>query len=159
MASCVTGPLNITCASPITVTDQAGKPLAGLTVSETNKVIEAEPALSLKENPKTVTTDSNGSFTDVVGGNSTISSEKLSAREVQKTIYSQIESRVRVVTEQTLTISAPGQGVIATAVYRRTITNLDDQRNRRAATNSRGRYVNNFSISVTPVTVSRPKSP
>ena len=143
----------------ITVTDQSGKPLAGLTVSETNKVIEAEPALSLKENPKTVTTDSNGSFTDVVGGNSTITSERLSAQEVRDTICRQVESRVRVVTEQTLTISAPGQGVIATAVYRRTITNLNDQGNRRAATNSSGRYVNNFSISVTPVTVSRPKSP
>jgi hypothetical protein len=157
MASCVTGPLNITCASPITVTDQAGKPLAGLTVSETNKVIEAEPELRFKENPQTVTTDSNGSFTDVVGGNSTITSEPLSPEEARKTIYNQVESRVRVVTEQTLTISSPGQGVIATAVYQRTITNLDDQGNRRPATNSRGNHVNNFSISVTPVTVSRPK--
>jgi RHS repeat-associated protein len=146
-------------AAPLTITvkDSSGKPLAGLTVSETNKLIEAEPELRFKENPQTVTTDSNGSFTDVVGGNSTITSEPLSPEEARKTIYNQVESRVRVVTEQTLTISAPGQGVIATAVYQRTITNLDDQGNRRPATNSRGNHVNNFSISVTPVTVSRPK--
>ena len=141
----------------ITVTDQSDKPLAGLTISETNKLIEAEPALRFKENPKTVTTDSTGSFTDVVFGNSTITPKKVSSETALEIIQKQVESRVKVVTEQTLTISAPGQGVIATAVYQRTITNLDDMGNLKSPTNSSGRHVNNFRVSVTPVTVSRPK--
>ena len=143
----------------ITVTDQSGKPLEGLTITETNKVIEAEPKLPFKENTKTVTTDSNGSFTDVVYGNARVTLEPVSSREARDIINKQTESRVRVVTEQTLIISAPGQGVIATAVYQRTFTNLDDKGNLRSPTNSSGRHVNNFSVSVGPVTVSKPKSP
>jgi len=142
----------------ITVTDESGKPLEGLTVTETNKVIEAEPGLTFKENTRSVTTDSNGSFNDLVFGNATISEEPVSAKDAKDIIDKQVESRVKVVTEQTLTISASGQGVIATAVYQRTITNLDDRGNRRPATNSAGRHVNNFSVNVGPVTVSRPKS-
>ncbi len=144
----------------ITITDQSGKPLEGLTVKESNDVIESEPALPLKQNEQSVTTDASGSFKDVVSGGGQITSEKVSPREATEIVQKQIESRVNVVTEQTLTISAPGQGVIATAVYRRTITNLDDKGNRRRAFDSSGRrHVNNFSVSVTPVTVSRPKSP
>jgi RHS repeat-associated protein len=142
----------------ITVTDNSGKPLAGLTITETNKLIEAEPALPFKENEKSVTTDSNGSVTDIVFGNAKITSETVSPRDARSIIEKQVESRVKVVTEQTLTISAPGQGVIATAVYRRTITNLNDEGNLRSPTNSSGRHVNNFRISVTSVTVTKPQS-
>jgi hypothetical protein len=144
----------------IRITDESGNPLQGLTVTETNKVIEAEPKLPFEENQGTVTTDANGSFTDIVAGNAEKTSTKVTPQEATKIIQNTIESRVKVVTEQTLTISTPGQGVIATAVYQRTITNLDDTGNRRPAFDSSGRrHVNNFSISVTPVTVSRPKSP
>ena len=143
----------------ITVTDQSSKPLAGLTVEENNKVIEAEPALPFKQNKKTVTTDSNGSFTDLVFGNANISTEEVSLEAAREIINSQVESRVKVVTELTLTISAPGQGVIATAVFQRTITNLDDKGNHISPTNSAGRHVNNFRFNMTSVTVSRPKSP
>jgi hypothetical protein len=144
----------------VTVTDQSGNPLQGLTVTETNRVIEAEPALDFKDNPSTVTTDANGSFTDIVFGNAALTPTKVSGQEATQIVQNQIESRVKVVTEQTLTISDPNQGVIATAVYQRTITNLDEKGNRRPAFDSSGRrHVNNFSINVTPVTVSRPKSP
>jgi hypothetical protein len=144
----------------ITITDPSGNPLQGLTVTETNKVTEAEPAWQLEENQSTVTTDANGSFTDIVSGNANISSNKVTPQEATQIVQKQIESRVKVVTEQTLTISAPGQGIIATAVYQRTFTNLDEKGNRRPAFDSSGRRrVNNFSINVTPVTVSRPKSP
>jgi len=130
-----------------------------LTVTETNKVIQAEPKLAFKENPSTVITDANGSFTDIVFGDGTVTSTKVSPQQARQIVQNQIEGRVKVVTEQTLTISAPNRGVIATAVYQRTITNLDENGNRRPAVNSSGRHVNNFSISVTPVTVSRPTSP
>ncbi|HEY4423151.1 MAG TPA: LamG-like jellyroll fold domain-containing protein, partial [Pyrinomonadaceae bacterium] len=53
----------------ITITDESGKPIPGLTVTETNKVIKANPALPFHENTQTVTTDANGSFTDIVYGN------------------------------------------------------------------------------------------
>ena len=122
-------------------------------------MIEAEPKLPFKENTKTVATDSNGSFMDVVYGNAQVTSEPVSPQEARNIINKQTESRVKVVTEQTLTISAPGQGVIATAVYQRTLTNLDDKGNLRSPTNSSGRHVNNFSVSVGPVTVSKPRSP
>ena len=116
--------------------------------------------MSFEENQRTVTTDANGSFTDIVAGNATVTSTKVSPQEATQMIQNQIESRVKVVTEQTLTISAPSQGIIATAVYQRTITNLDEKGNRRPAFDSSGRrHVNNFSINVTPVRVSRPKSP
>jgi RHS repeat-associated protein len=144
----------------ITITDQSGKPLQGLTVTETNRVIEAEPTLKFEQNRSTVTTDANGSFIDMVFGNAKITSTEVSPQEATRILQNQIESRGKVVTEQTLTISAPNQGVIATAVYQRTITNLDDNGNRRPAFDSSGRrHVNNFSINVTPVTVSPPKSP
>jgi hypothetical protein len=141
------------------VTDESGKPLEGLTVTETNKVIEAEPKLVFKENPKSVTTDSSGSFTDVVFGNATVTSAPVSSQAALAIIQNQSESRVKLVTEQTLTISAAGQGVIATAVYQRTFTNLDDTGNLRSPINSTGGHVNNFRISVTTATVSKPKSP
>ena len=143
----------------VTVTNQSGNPLQGLTITETNRLIEAEPALDFKENPSTVTTDANGSFTDIVFGNAALTPNKVSGQEATQIVQNQIESRVKVVTEQTLTISAPNQGVIATAVYQRTITNLDENGNRRPAFDSSGRRVNNFQIIVTSVTVSRPKSP
>jgi RHS repeat-associated protein len=142
----------------ITVTDESGEPLKGLTITETNKVIEAEPELPFMENTKTVTTDSNGSFTDLVYSNATITSEPVSGEAAAKIIKNQRENRSRFVTEQTLTI-ADGQEVIATAVYRRTFTNLDNKGNLRSPINKAGRPVNNFSISVEPVTVSPPKSP
>jgi len=142
----------------VTVTDQSGKPLEGLTLTEKNKVLEAEPALPFRESERTVTTDANGSVFDLVYGNATVSTERLSAKEATDAIEKQVESRVRVVTEQTITISAPNQGVIATAVYTRTITNLDDG-TRRPATNAAGRHVNNFSFNAGPVKVTRPKSP
>ena len=144
----------------ITITDPSGNPLQGLTVTETNRVIEAEPALAFKQNPTTITADANGSFTDIVFGNAKVTSEKVSPEEATKIVQNQIESRVKVVTEQTLTISAPNQGIIATAVYQRTITNLDENGNRRPAFDSSGRrHVNNFNINVGPVTVSPPTSP
>jgi len=142
----------------VTVTDQSGKPLEGLTLTEKNKVLEAEPALPFRESERTVTTDANGSVFDLVYGNATVSTERLSAKEATDAIEKQVESRVRVVTEQTITISAPNQGVIATAVYTRTITNLDDG-TRRPATNAAGRHVNNFSFNGGTVKVTRPKSP
>jgi hypothetical protein len=87
-------------------------------------------------------------------------SSKVSPEEATKIVQHQIESPTEVVTEQTLTIAAPNRGIIATAVYQRTFTNLDEKGNRRPAFDSSGRrHVNNFSISVTPVTVSHPKSP
>ena len=135
----------------ITITDASGNALEGLTVTETNRVIEAEPASDFKENRSTVTTDANGSFTDIVFGNASVTSAKVSPQDATQIVQNQIESRVKVVTEQTLTISAPNQGTIATAVYQRTITNLDEKGIRRSAFNSLGRHVNNFSISVTPV--------
>jgi len=145
----------------ITITDESGNPLQGLTVTESNRLIEAEPALRFDENLSTVTTtDANGSFTDIVFGNAERSSAEVSPQKATQIVQKQIESRVKVVTEQTLTISAPNQGIIATAVYQRTITNLDEKGNRRPAFDSSGRrHVNNFSISMTPVTVSRPRSP
>ena len=142
----------------VTVTDESGKPLEGLTLTEKNKVLEAEPALPFRESEKTVTTDANGSVYDLVYGNATVSTERLSPKDAIAAVEKQVESRVRVVSEQTITISAPGQGVIATAVYTRTITNLDNG-NRRPATNAAGRHVNNFSIDLGPVTVTKPKSP
>jgi hypothetical protein len=142
----------------ITVTDESGKPLEGLTITETNKVIEAEPQLPFIENKKTVTTDSNGSFTDIVYANATVTSQPVSPQAGAKIIKNQIENRSKLVTEQTLTI-ADGEQVIATAVYRRKLTNLDDKGNHRSPTNRAGRLVNNFSISVGTVTVSPPKSP
>jgi hypothetical protein len=144
----------------ITITDPSGKPLEGLTVTETNRVIEAEPALPFEENKSTVTTDANGSFTDIVFGNATTTSKKVSPEEATQIVQKQIESRVKVVTEQTLTIAGPNKEILATAVYQRTITNLDEQGNRRPAFDSSGRrHVNNFSITVGSVTVSRPSSP
>jgi hypothetical protein len=142
------------------ITDPSGKPLEGLTVTETNRVIEAEPALPFEENKSTVTTDANGSFTDIVFGNATTTSKKVSPEEATQIVQKQIESRVKVVTEQTLTIAGPNKEILATAVYQRTITNLDEQGNRRPAFDSSGRrHVNNFSITVGSVTVSRPSSP
>ncbi|HJP91658.1 MAG TPA: RHS repeat-associated core domain-containing protein [Pyrinomonadaceae bacterium] len=142
----------------ITVTDQSGKPLEGLTVTETNKVTESEPTLPFKENTSSVTTDDKGSFTDVVFGNARVTSDKVSSNDATTILQNQLETPTKVVTEQTLTISAPGKGVIATAVYSRTITNLDDKGNLRPAVEN-GRHVNNFRVNVGPVTVSRPKSP
>jgi RHS repeat-associated protein len=142
----------------VTVTDQSGKPLEGLNVTETNKVTESEPTLPFKENTSTVTTDDKGSFTDVVFGNARVTSDAVSGTDATSIVQNQLETRTKVVTEQTLTISAPGKGVIATAVYSRTITNLDDKGNLRPAVEN-GRHVNNFRISVGPVTVSGPKSP
>ena len=144
----------------IIVTDQSDKPLEGLTVTETNKVLEAEPNLPFSQNPTIVKTDESGSFTDLVYGNGKITSDKVSPTEATKIVQNQIENRVKVVTEQTLTISASGQGVIATAVYQRTFTNLDDKGNLKPARDpATGRHVNNISIIVGPITVSRPKSP
>jgi len=149
----VIGPLTIT------ITDEAGKPIPGLTVTETNKVIKANPALQFEQNTTTTTTDANGSITDIVFVNASVTSSKVSGPEATKIVQKQLENPGEAVTEQTLTIAAPNQGVIATAVYRRTITNLDDKGNRRPAFDSSGKkHVNNFSVNVTPVTVSRPKS-
>jgi RHS repeat-associated protein len=144
----------------ITITDQSNKPIEGLMVTESNTVIEAEPKLPFKENESNVTTDSKGSFSDIVTGRAQRTSDPVSDSDATRIVQNQIENRTKVVTEQTLTISAPGQGVIATAVYQRTFTNLDTNGNRRPAFDSSGRrHVNNFSVSVTPVTVSRPRSP
>jgi RHS repeat-associated protein len=144
----------------ITITDEAGNPLQGLTVTETNRLIKANPSLPFEENKSNVTTDANGSFTDLVFGNAIATPSKVSPEEATKIVQHQIESPTEVVTEQTLTIAAPNRGIIATAVYQRTFTNLDEKGNRRPAFDSSGRrHVNNFSISVTPVTVSHPKSP
>lgn len=144
----------------ITVTDESGKPLEGLTITETNTVIKATPAFEFEENEKIVTTDANGSFTDIVFGNADVGPKKVSGEDATKIVQNQIESRTEVITEQKLTIAAANQGIIATAVYRRTFTNLDEKGNRRPAFDSSGRrHVNNFSVSVTPVTVSPPKSP
>jgi len=130
--------------------------MVGLTVTETNKVLEDEPKLPFRENTASVKTDSDGSFSDVVTARAQSTSEKVSGTEAREIIRKQIENRTHLVTEQTLTISAPGQGVIATAVYRRTFTNLDEKGNHRS---TGGRVVNNFRVSATAVTVSRPKSP
>jgi RHS repeat-associated protein len=143
----------------VTITDQSGKPLSGLTVTETNDVIKAQPQLPFSQNPSTVTTDANGSFTDVVYGNSTESQQKVSPSDATKIVQNQVENPVEVVTRQTLTISSPGQGVIATAVYERTYSNLDSQGNLKPPRDSTGRHVNNISINVTEAKVSRPKSP
>lgn len=144
----------------ITITDESGKPIPGLTVTETNKVIKANPALAFEQSTTTVNTDANGSITDLVFGNAAVTNATVSPQDATKIVQKQIENPGEVVTEQTLTIEAPNQGVIATAVYQRTFTNLDDKGNRRPAFDSSGtRHVNNFSVSVTPVTVSRPKSP
>jgi len=150
----VIGPLTIT------ITDDSGKPLPGLTVTETNRLIKANPSLRFDQNPSTVTTDANGSFTDLVFGNAKVGPDKVSPEEATKIIQNQIENPAEVISEQTLTIAGPNQKVIATAVYQRTITNLNDNGNRRPAFDSSGRrHVNNFSVNVTPVTVSPPKSP
>ena len=65
----------------ITMTDPSGNPLQGLTVTETNKVIEEEPKLPFKENQRTVSTDANGSFTDIVVGNGRETSTKVSPQQ------------------------------------------------------------------------------
>ena len=144
----------------ITITDQSDKPLAGLTVTETNKVLKEQPKLQFSQNTSTVTTDANGSFMDLVYGNATESSQKVSPADATQIVQDQIKIPTEVVTEQTLEISAPGQGVIATAVYQRTFSNLDSQGNIKPYQDpSTGRHINNFSISKTAVTVSRPKSP
>jgi hypothetical protein len=123
-------------------------------------VIKANPALEFSQNPRTVTTDVNGAFTDLVYANAIESVDKISPQEATKIVQKQIESPAEIVSEQTLTIADPNQRVIATAVYQRTFTNVDEKGNRRPAFDSSGRrHVNNFSVNVTPVTVSRPKSP
>ena len=144
----------------ITITDESGKPIPGLTVTESNEVIKASPQLPFEQSTTTVTTDANGSFSDLVYANAAETNTKVSGPKATKIVQKQIESPAEVVTKQTLTIAAGNRGVIATAVYQRTITNLDDKGNRRPAFDSSGRrHVNNFSVSITPVTVSRPKSP
>ena len=144
----------------IMITDQSGNPLPGLTVTESNRLIKATPSLPFEENTDTVTTNANGSFTDIVFGNANVTPNKVSPEEATRIVQHQIESPVEVITEQTLTIAAPNRGTIATAVYRRTITNLDEKGNRRLAFDSSGRrHINNFSVNVTPVKVSPPKSP
>lgn len=143
----------------ITITDANGKPMAGVTVKETNKLIKQTPPLPFSESPTTVTTEADGSFGDAVYGNANESFDEVSGPEATKMVQKQIETPSEVVSEQTLEISDANQRVIATAVYQRTFTNLDDKGNRRPAFDSSGRrHVNNFSVSVTPVTVSRPKS-
>ena len=85
----------------ITITDQSGKPIEGLTVTESNKVLEAEPRLPHKENKAQITPDSNGSFDDIVSGRAQDTSFEVSGEEATKIVQKQIENRTHVVTEQT----------------------------------------------------------
>ncbi len=138
----------------ITVTDEAGRPIPGLDVTESNDTRNDTNGLTTRENPQAVQTDANGSFSDLVTGNANVSNYQLTPTEQTQRVQRQIESSTSVTTIQTLTISAPGYGVLGTAVYDRNFSNMDGQVRRPAVVN--GRHVNNFTVSTTPVTMSYP---
>jgi hypothetical protein len=139
----------------IQVTNEAGQPIPGLDIRESNEVKNDTNGLSNIQNPSAAQTNANGAFFDLVTGNANVSNYELSQSEAQLVVNNQVESRTSFTTIQTLTISAPGYGVLGTAVYERTFTNMDGP-NRRPAINARGRHVNNFTVSATPVTMTYP---
>lgn len=64
---------------------------------------------------------------------------------------------VSVTSEQTLTIAAPGYGILGTAVYQRNFTNMEGGVRRPAPLDERGLARNNFTISVTVPRMSYPQ--
>jgi RHS repeat-associated protein len=139
----------------IQVTNEVGQPIPGLNITESNDTRNDTNGLRTLENRSGVQTDASGSFRDVVTGNANLSNYQLSRGEAQQVVNAQVESNTSFTTRQTLTISAPGYGVLGTAVYERTFTNMDGP-NRRPAINAAGHHVNYFTVSATPVTMRYP---
>lgn len=138
----------------IQVTNEADQPIPELDVQETNETLKDTNGLQTLENRSSVKTGPDGSFPDLVTGNASVTNYELSDVQQTRAVQKQIESSTTVTTRQTLVISAPGYGVLGTAVYERTFSNMDGP-NRRPAIDG-GRHINNFSVSITPVTMSYP---
>ena len=132
---------------------ESGIPMSGLIVTETNRVIASEPPIPLTQNQVGITTESDGSFIDVVSGRASPPSPiLLSPQQASQQYMYQIRNRTNVVTEQTLMIAAPGYGLLATATYQRTFSNLDSQGSIRPGNDPRV-----FRINITPVIVTYPR--
>jgi RHS repeat-associated protein len=140
----------------VQITNEAGQPIPGLDVKESNETRNDTNGLTTIENPNAVQTDATGSFLDLVSGNNVQSNSQLSPANVRRATFDQIESSTSVTTRQTLTISAPGYGVLGTAVYERTFSNMDGSNRRPAINPATGRHFNNFQVTATPVTMSYP---
>ena len=139
----------------IQVTDESGRPMAGVSVTESVETRRSIPPLPTGQNPNAVQTDANGTFPDIVTCNALATDTPASVQEARLQVSEQVDNPTECVTVQTLVIAAPGYGYLGTAQYTRTFTNLDAQRNRRFS-GGPGRRVNNITIDVGPVTYSYP---
>jgi hypothetical protein len=104
-----------------------------------------------------VVTDANGVIPDIVTCNALMIDTRTDIREAREQVDLQIDNPTECVTQQTLIIAAPGYGLLGTATYQRTYSNLDAEGNRRPSRDPlTGRRVDNFRTTLGPVTHTYP---
>jgi RHS repeat-associated protein len=132
----------------ITITDANNKPLAGATVTETNKRVEGSGEII--ENKGVVTTNSEGQLQDyVVKGKVTDGPGFGKQGETVEDFKNAInETKINSTTEQTLTVK-DADGSVYQITYRRSITNIDSNGNLVKNVNENG--VNVTVTATTPV--------
>jgi RHS repeat-associated protein len=142
----------------ITVTDEAGQPMPGLSITESNETTDNIRRSKTIENPTSTTTNANGAITDYVSALDHITPAPINdVRKMRDIVGAQRNTDVSVTTTQTLTIAAPGYGHLGTAVYDRTFTNMQGGTRLPAPViDAAGRTQNNFSVTLTPVKMSYP---
>jgi RHS repeat-associated protein len=140
----------------ITVTDEAGQPMPGLFITESNKTTDNIRRSKTVESTTGATTNANGAITDYVSALDNITPAPINdVPKMRGIVGAQRNTDVSVTTTQTLTIAAPGYGHLGTAVYDRTFTNMQGGTRLPApAIGSTGRTQNNFSVTLTSVKMS-----
>jgi hypothetical protein len=129
-----------------TIRDQNGDPIPNVTVLES-----VTPRTTI-QNPNFVTFP-DGVVTDLVG-RGTQSSQPLTIQQAGNVIVPILATPTPPVVQDHMMIIMSPSGGSAIATHQRSYTNLDAQGNHRPFVNPEtGRSVNNFSITVSPVTV------
>jgi RHS repeat-associated protein len=133
----------------LTVMDQNGDAIPNVTV------MESVTPRTTTQNQDPVTSP-NGTITDLVG-RGVGTSDPVTRQEAANIIRPILTTPTTMTQDHRLTIMSPANpGVMAVATHQRTLTNVDSQGNLRPYVNpATGRSMNNFSISVSSVTVTR----
>lgn len=133
----------------LTVTDQNGDAIPNATVMES-----VTPSTTTQSaDPITFPT---GTVTDLVG-RGVNRSDPVSVDEGISILKTVLQTPTTITQDHRLTIMSPtNPGVTAIATHRRTLSNVDSQGNLRPFVNpATGKSMNNFSLSVSPVSVTR----
>jgi RHS repeat-associated protein len=130
----------------LTIRDQSGRPIPNVTV------MESVTPSTTTQNPNPVTS-STGTISDVVGVGQHISTP-LTRQQAGSLIVPILATPSTETQTHSMRIISPSSGVMAIATHQRTLSNIDSEGNLRRYVNpSTGRSMSNFTLTVSPVTV------